>query len=397
MSSRDNRQTEILRDWRNNDYIGTLQACTGFGKTRVALRALKARTNGKSAKVIVPTLYLQDQWNDRLKKWGQTDVDVMVINSAVKESHDTEFLILDEIHRYASPVFSQIFEKVKYKDLLGLTATLPHDDKYDLIRDHAPVFQRVRLHEALSNGWVAPFIVYNLPVEMSFVEEREYKRINEKYHKYFSYFSRNFGLVMKCLNNNNFCRRYARQHNWDYNETKGRAANFMRTVNKRKKFLYGLTSKIKKARDIINLVDDKNVLVFTQSQSTADTVAEYAKGRAKSYHSGMKGTERNKVMQSFRDPNSGINVLTTAKALDEGANLPDVSVAIIMSGSSKPLQAVQRMGRTIRAKEGKRAIIVELYVPNTQDEKWLRNRQRKTPNSAIHRIHNIDDIIIKAE
>lgn len=89
------------------------------------------------------------------------------------------------------------------------------------------------------------------------------------------------------------------------------------------------------------------------------------------------------------------HVLSTAKALDQGADLPDLSMALILAATSKPLQSIQRMGRVLRKKEGKRAVIVEVYAKDTQDEKWLQKRQRKTPRKAIHYVNDVDDIIME--
>ena len=53
---------------------------------------------------------------------------VYVINTAVKLEMTTDFLILDEIHRYAADTFRLVFEQIKYKHIMGLTATLERED-----------------------------------------------------------------------------------------------------------------------------------------------------------------------------------------------------------------------------------------------------------------------------
>lgn len=86
-----------------------------------------------------------------------------------------------------------------------------------------------------------------------------------------------------------------------------------------------------------------------------------------------------------------IKVLVTAKALDEGFNVEGIGCAIICSGSSRKRQYIQRMGRSLRFIEGKTAKIINLYIPDTQDEKWLKSRQRGDP--GIHWITEIKEII----
>jgi superfamily II DNA or RNA helicase len=119
------RQKSILRSWASNGCRGTLEACTGFGKTYTAVLAIKALNEqqpGAKTLVIVPTIHLKKQWEDQVS--DLQFVTVLVINSAIKYEHDVNLLILDEIHNYATSSFGYIFERVQYKKILGLTATI---------------------------------------------------------------------------------------------------------------------------------------------------------------------------------------------------------------------------------------------------------------------------------
>ena len=48
------------------------------------------------------------------------------------------------------------------------------------------------------------------------------------------------------------------------------------------------------------------------------------------------------------------------------------------------------MGRAIRWAPGKTGLIVNLYIRDSQDEKWLKSRQKKTVNTI--NVSSIDDI-----
>lgn len=91
-------------------------------------------------------------------------------------------------------------------------------------------------------------------------------------------------------------------------------------------------------------------------------------------------------------PTNMCHVLSTARALDMGADMPNIDMAIVTSGSSKALQAIQRYGRSLRKIEGKSTIIVEIYVLDTQDYKWLKSRQKKVPRNVITHISSITQI-----
>jgi RNA polymerase primary sigma factor len=394
---RTRRQQKIVNDWENNNRKGTLQACTGFGKTRCAILAMKRAQeifDETDLLVIVPTVYLKEQWNARLEKWD-VDATVKVVNTAVKSHWDVDLLVLDEIHRYASPIFGQIFGRVDYDGILGLTATLPGDEKYDHVRNHCPVFETVGLSEAQREGWVSDFLVYNVPIELDPRERKKYRKMNNKYHSHFSVFDHDFNVAMKCLNSDKAARDYANKTQMDYQDVKKHAVQFIRNVQNRKQFLYNLDSKIDAAEYLLEKTDRK-ALVFSQSQEAANRVATRAPTEAKAYHSDMTEKEKSRAMQAFKDEQDPIRCLCTARSLDQGADLPEVTLGIVVAGSSKPLQSIQRMGRTLR-KEGKRAIVVELYATNTQDERWLSKRQRKTPGRNIRRVGSVDDIFATQE
>jgi len=396
---RTRRQQKVIHSWETEEgRQGTFQACTGFGKSRCAILASKRiqEKEGVGADdilVIVPTRYLAEQWRERLSEWG-VRATVEVVNTAVKYQWNVEFLILDEIHRYASPIFGQVFQKVNYESILGLTATLPQDEKYDHVRRHCPVFETVGLWEAQEKGWVSDFLVYNLPVELTSRERSTYEEMNEKYHSHFSMFDHDFDLAMDCLNNDSKARAYAKKINADFQEVKKHAVQFIRNVQNRKQFLYNLDSKIDKASMVLNKFTERKALVFSQSKEAANRIESRFPVEAKAYHSGMTENEREAAMDAFKDDDEPVRVLSAAKALDQGADLPDVSLAVVVAGSSKPLQSIQRMGRALRKSKAGRALVVELYATDTQDERWLTKRQRKTPNRTIERVSSVDDIVI---
>ena len=76
-------------------------------------------------------------------------------------------IILDEVHRYASDVFSLVFKQVGYKYILGLTATFERlDGKEILLQKYAPVIDKITLEDSLLNGWVSPYIEYEVLINV---------------------------------------------------------------------------------------------------------------------------------------------------------------------------------------------------------------------------------------
>jgi superfamily II DNA or RNA helicase len=406
------RQDLLITTWRDRKAVGTLQCATGFGKTVTALLGIvrfRKHFSG-SIMVVVPTVFLRDQWGEKIREWEINNIEVWVINSVVKrwsetrQKFDCQLLILDEIHVYTAETFSKVFDCVSYEFVLGLTATLRDDDeKNAVIRQYCPVVDTVTLSECLVHGWVSPFTVYNLGIKLSESEEKEYKALNAEFSKWFAIFGQDFDLAMGCLKHSHIRENYARTTNWTAQALRVYALNWNKCMQRRKEFLYNLESKVEVAKEIVEQFPDKLIITFSQTIEMADKLTEILGDIAVSYHSQVTGgisagkllgksAMLEHTIDMFADQKKEIRVLNTANALDQGADIPDIDMMIVLSGSSKPLQALQRYGRGIRFQEGKHTIIVELYVKGSQDAKWLKDRQRKIPRGSIKWIDTIDEI-----
>ena len=97
--TRSERQELGVRKWMANGCRATLNYCTGFGKSRTAIIAIKAfltKNKGKTIKIIVPTDHLKVQWLKSLSEVGLfNDVSVEIVNSSVRDEEKVDFLILD--------------------------------------------------------------------------------------------------------------------------------------------------------------------------------------------------------------------------------------------------------------------------------------------------------------
>ena len=97
--NRTDRQKVCAKNWLKNKGKGTLVACTGFGKTRVALiliKALLAKHPKTKVLVVVPTETLKNQWISLLDQWGfGLNCDVQIINTVIKNKYYCDLLIID--------------------------------------------------------------------------------------------------------------------------------------------------------------------------------------------------------------------------------------------------------------------------------------------------------------
>jgi superfamily II DNA or RNA helicase len=88
------------------------------------------------------------------------------------------------------------------------------------------------------------------------------------------------------------------------------------------------------------------------------------------HETGIK--ERRQWLEAF---NKGdVMALATSKVLNEGVNIPDASVAVILSGSGSTREHIQRLGRILRKQPDKEAILYEVVTMDTTEEHISRRR-----------------------
>ena len=144
------KQQSCLRAWRDNNYKGTIEAATGFGKTFMGVMAMnemrKSLRSDATTGVVVPTDYLRNKWRQEQKTHNIPNIQVDTINSWVeKGGANVDLLILDEIHGYTGgEVWSSVFDIMSYERILGLTAK-QRDKEEDkaVLEKYAPIVARV--------------------------------------------------------------------------------------------------------------------------------------------------------------------------------------------------------------------------------------------------------------
>lgn len=416
-----------------------LEYATGVGKTFCAIilikKVLKKWKDCRTI-IIVPTTQLKQQWEKELKinnLKGKIYVVNTIALSQIKYSCD--FLILDEAHLYPKGLsFSTIFNKINHKLLLCLTATVtPELLKYTTVVD------TITQKEAKDNGWISNFIEYNLPVELTPKDRLEYTKINREFNKHFAYFNHDFNLAMKCRTSKG-AKEYADIMGWDAKEVAFRANRWGFYMKERKEWLYNTENKINLTIELINKFKVKTA-VFSESILFADRV-KYGLGETCiSYHSKIPSELRYKGktiayiikegkntvykdlnneityltdlklkypklikvgktallkenLIKFSDNRYKINEISSAKALKQGFNVEDIELGVRPSRTNSQIDHTQMTGRICRNftyKDGtiKRGVFVNIYVPGTQDEKWLKNSQT---NPDIIWINSIDEI-----
>jgi superfamily II DNA or RNA helicase len=366
--TRDERQIEVLRNWRKSNFCGIFQAATGFGKTYTAIMAIKGmvpRAGITSCLVVVPTLELKSQWEAELKKNKISFAKVMVINSAIKQKHKVDMLVLDEIHRYAAESFRSIFNNVLSDYILGLTATLEREDNFhELILEYLPVFDEVTVDDALDNEWIAPYKVYNIPVRLSPEDQIEYNKANNA----FKHFAAKLGHGGQAFKN---ATSYLKSSD---KSLQGQAGAYYNSMRKRKNICQNNNNKILATKQIIDNLSDRNGLIFSATTEFAENLQNTLGDICMTFHSKIKRKDQELIVKRFKDKRTKVRFLSSVQALNEGFNVPDCSLAIIAGSTSTKRTFIQQLGRVVRKQPDKEAIIINLYTPGTQEEVWMKKR-----------------------
>lgn len=396
--TRDERQKECLTKWIKNRCIGSLECCTGFGKTRMGLNATKALlTKNPEWKVlvVVPTEPLKDQWKKQVTDFGYIDnVDIEIINTVVKNKYDIDLLILDEEHRYASNLFSEVFKRVKYKTILGLTGTFERlDGKHKIVNKYCPIVDRVTIIEALANNWVSDFIEYEVLLDVDNIDE--YRQINKQFVGHFEFFGFDFKLLMSLIGKDGFearkayatkmCKDKARWSEY-FKATTMHAMGCMRTMNAKKQFINNHSKKIEIARKIIAARPHSKIITFSNNVKMAESI-----GMDGGVYTGKMTKKKGRVtLEEFYEKKEG--VLHSCARLNEGADCPGLNVAIILGIDSSSTKSRQRLGRVVRFEEGKKAEIFNIVINDTQEVSWFLNSHKNTPYITIDET-NLDHIL----
>ena len=366
--TRTERQIEVLKKWRANNFRGIFQAATGFGKTYTAIMAIQGmvtKAGIKSCLVVVPTITLKAQWEAELAKHKIKFAEVLVINTAIKQPRDYDMLVLDECHRYAADSFKRIFEVADCDYVMGLTATLEREDGlHDIILDYLEVIDQVTVDECLDNGWISPYTVYNVAVPLPDDEQIAYKKVNNS----FKHFAATLGFGGDAFRN---AQKYLKSGS---NEQKGKAAMYYNAMRKRKTICLNNSNKVEATNDIISALGKVNGLIFSGTTDFAEKLQEKLGDICMSFHSKITKKQQKDIVARFKDKRTKVRYLSSVQALNEGFNVPDCSIAIIAGSNSTKRTFIQQLGRVVRMQKGKQAVIVNLYTPDTQDAVWTKKR-----------------------
>ena len=374
--TRDESQEYLIKQWFKSKGKGSLVAATGYGKTRLGMLAISkllAKYPDKKVIIVVPSDAIRKQWIDETIKWGVFDnCEVKTMNDVSKNKYECFLLVIDEIHKTLSNINVNLYNNIKYKAILGLTATFERlDGRHIFLDDICPVIAEVSLEEAIKNNWLSPYKEYLVLIHPEDIDT--YNTINSQFNNYFSFFNYDFQLAMSCVTSwqtrANLAKQRCQGNDFkDINkQVLANAMGFSRTLQARKQYINNHPKKIELTNLILEHRIDKKCITFSNTIAMAEKI-KYGK-----VYSGKDTIKSGRIkLQDFIDMEGG--VLNTIAKVKEGLNIPDLSVAVNLGINSSYASATQKRGRVIRTNGTEKiAEIFYLVIDNTVELKWFQN------------------------
>ena len=369
-------QTEALAAWRAQRGRGVVVLPTGSGKSHVAILAIDDKR--RSTLVVAPTLDLVRQWYDLLTTTfgdtvgvvggGEHDVQALTVTTYDSLYLHAEHLgarfglvVFDECHHLPSPAYSMAASAFLAPFRLGLTATPERTDgrEHELEALIGPEAYRKDIVE-LSGDYLAEYETERVSIELS-PEERA---LHDAERAIYREFVTSHGIRM------------SQPSGWgEFIMLSARSADGRRAMaayRKQRAIAFAPKAKLDYLEHLLHLHRGDRAILFTQDNATAYAIS--ARFLVPVLTHQTKVRERSAILAGLGA--GTFHAVATSRVLNEGVDVPDANVAVILSGSGTVREHVQRLGRILRKRGDKRAVLYELVTEATT-ETYTSDRRRE--------------------
>ncbi len=368
-------QKEALEQWLKNKR-GIIALPTGAGKTVIAIAAiaeLRVRTL-----IVTFTKDQMFQWRDMILKYTDLTYDRIglyygdekrlgpitittyqtAFRHIVKISPMFSLLIIDEVHHLPADKFKYIALNAIAPYRLGLSATVVREDgrHEELFPLMGGIVYWKTASELANEGYLANYIIKTIYVDLTREERKQLREL--------------LILYRKLSRGKKFQEILAAAKRGDEN-----AINALRVHSRIKQIVQKSKEKIKAVEKIVReeLSRGSKIIVFTQYVDQAKELAERL--NALLLIGEMSAPERKRALEKFRSMGRGVLVVTTVG--DEGLDIPDANIGIIVTGTGSRRQFIQRLGRLLRKGPNKETAVLYEIVTRGSSEEYQSKKRRK--------------------
>jgi superfamily II DNA or RNA helicase len=388
-------QAEALQAWLAAGRWGSVVLPTGAGKTLLALHAIAQ--SGGSTLVIVPTLDLLHQWYATMENafgmpigvWysQEKQLEPLTVTTypsawAHAESLGDQFklLIFDEIHHLPAPSWHEIALMCAAPYRLGLTATYPepvpeweHGSKSQL----RPFAGGVRDPSALLDALVGPVVYRKHIDELTGDQLAEYRtqriRVDltpDERATYDAAYATYTGYVREARLRERYGRgwwdAFTRRSAYEAQARRAKVAEL-----KLKEIVHQARGKLEVLDQLLREHASQPMLIFTAHNRLAYEIGRRHLVPVITYQT--RAAERKAILDAFRA--GAYRAIVTSNVLNEGVDVPEAKIAVILSGSASAREYIQRLGRVLRKRGNAQALLYEVIARKTVDEGIAQRRK----------------------
>lgn len=390
---------------------GVIEAYTGFGKGKMGrdvVERLKTKEPDASIIVLVPSIHLREDWENKLKDYD--DIKVFVLNTYTISLKDVinkcDLLIIDEVHHVLgedSEYFSTALQKTDRRFTFGFTAKLSDAQESYLLENGIEISYKIELIDGIKLGLVPSFRVLNLPVPFTEKEQIDYYKWEKIFNqcnvtfnpvntisgislwkvasfyanKRVKKFNTPSAPIYKLLNVTtepprefnipkiDFITMLAKFLEMDYRELTQLLFFYNKSIREREVIITNAVNKMNIAKEFIETNKKKAIIFAPNSLELSNRILEFGKhSNVVAYNSNVKSAKKKReILEAFK--NDAFNNLLTIKALDEGFDVPNIEVGLLMDVIGNAANNIQRLGRLLRYDENnpdKLAVLIYVHM-----------------------------------
>jgi superfamily II DNA or RNA helicase len=400
-------QTEALQAWLDAGCWRSVVLPTGAGKTFLALRAIAH--SAVSTLVVVPTLDLLHQWYARLENAFGLDIGVwygqekqlepVTVTTypsgwahAERLGNQFKLLIFDEIHHLPAPSWHEIALMCAAPYRLGLTATYPEaqpewqregvtttgkdqlrpfsyatDDPVALLDELVgPVVYRKEIDD-LTGEQLAEYRTERVRVDLTPEERATY---DAAYATYTGYVRE---ARLRERHGPGWWNEFTRRSAYEAQARRAKVAEL-----KLKEIVHQARGKLEVLDRLLREHRDRPMLIFTAHNRFAYEIARRHLIPVITHQTGA--AERKAFLEGFRA--GTYRAIVTTRVLNEGVDVPEAKIAVVLGGSASAREYVQRLGRVLRKRGNAQAVLYEVIARKTVDERIAQRRRPKGGRGA---------------